>query len=82
MVGRRDVTAAVSAEIAKLWRRLGVVVVTDTGPYVDDWLAANSATAAVIRPDRYTFAVAGNTTELETATKDLARIMSTQEVST
>ncbi|WP_214410271.1 bifunctional 3-(3-hydroxy-phenyl)propionate/3-hydroxycinnamic acid hydroxylase [Sphaerisporangium fuscum] len=81
VVGRRAVTAAVSPEVANLWRRLGVVVVTDTGPHVDDWLATNSATAAIIRPDRYTFALAGDTAELETATKDLFRIMSTQDVS-
>lgn len=80
VVGRQAVTAAVSAEVAELWQRLGVVVVTDTGPSVDTWLATNSATAAVIRPDRYTFALAGDTTELEAATKELARTV-TQKVS-
>ncbi|MGW4092693.1 hypothetical protein [Nocardia sp. NPDC004750] len=73
-------TDAVSAEIADLWQRLGIAVVTDTGSSVDTWLATHSATAAIVRPDRYTFALASDTAELETATNDLARIVSIQEV--
>ncbi|MFD2466234.1 bifunctional 3-(3-hydroxy-phenyl)propionate/3-hydroxycinnamic acid hydroxylase [Amycolatopsis silviterrae] len=65
----------VSAETAELWQRLEVAVVTDAGPAVDDWLAANSATAAIIRPDRYAFALAADAADLETATKELAQRM-------
>lgn len=71
VVGKQDV----SAEIAQLWRRLDVTVVADAGPAVEEWLAANSATAAIIRPDRYAFALAADAAELETATKELARRM-------
>ncbi len=66
---------AVLAEIAELWRHLDVAVVADGGLAVEKWLAANSATAAIIRPDRYVFAFAADTAELETATKELARRM-------
>jgi 3-(3-hydroxy-phenyl)propionate hydroxylase len=79
VVGRPDVITSVSTEVANLWRRLDAVVVAGTGPGVDAWLAANSATAALIRPDRYTYALADNTTELETATRELARITLTRE---
>lgn len=76
VVGRH----AVSAGTAALWQRLGVVTVAETGPAVDAWLAENSATAAIIRPDRYAFALAADTTELETATKELARVLLSREV--
>ncbi|MGW4394952.1 bifunctional 3-(3-hydroxy-phenyl)propionate/3-hydroxycinnamic acid hydroxylase [Amycolatopsis nivea] len=66
---------AVSAEIAELWRHLDVAVIADGGPAVEEWLAANSAAAAIIRPDRYVFSFAADTAELETATKELARRM-------
>ncbi|GAA1959438.1 bifunctional 3-(3-hydroxy-phenyl)propionate/3-hydroxycinnamic acid hydroxylase [Amycolatopsis minnesotensis] len=72
---------AVPAEIADLWQRLDVSVVADAGPAVDAWLAANSATAAIVRPDRYAFAVTADAAELEAATKELARIMSPRKVS-
>ncbi|MFF8309660.1 bifunctional 3-(3-hydroxy-phenyl)propionate/3-hydroxycinnamic acid hydroxylase [Streptomyces lydicus] len=80
VVGNRDVTSAVSADVVRLWRRLGVRVVPGTGPAVDRWLAAHSAAAAIVRPDRYTFALAADTAELEQATRDLARTALTQEV--
>nr|BFD87232.1 bifunctional 3-(3-hydroxy-phenyl)propionate/3-hydroxycinnamic acid hydroxylase [Streptomyces sp. Xyl84] len=73
--------AAVAADTAELWQRLGVVVTPGTGPAVDAWLAANSATAAIIRPDRYTFALARDAEELEKATRELARILASTEVS-
>ncbi|MGW0193969.1 bifunctional 3-(3-hydroxy-phenyl)propionate/3-hydroxycinnamic acid hydroxylase [Nonomuraea sp. NPDC003201] len=77
VVGRH----AVAAEITDLWQELGVVVVPDTGAAVDAWLAANSATAAIIRPDRYTFALARDVAELEKATRALAHVLVPQEVS-
>lgn len=81
VVGHRAAIEAVSAETADLWQRLGIAVVTDTGPSLEAWLAANSATAALIRPDRYTFALATDTADLETATKDLAGSLSIGRVS-
>ncbi|WNE94009.1 bifunctional 3-(3-hydroxy-phenyl)propionate/3-hydroxycinnamic acid hydroxylase [Streptomyces luomodiensis] len=80
VVGSPEVTSAVSEEVRQMWHRLGVVVVPETGPAVDRWLAAHSAAAAIIRPDRYTFALAADTAELEQATRDLARTASIQEV--
>ncbi|MFF7414700.1 bifunctional 3-(3-hydroxy-phenyl)propionate/3-hydroxycinnamic acid hydroxylase [Streptomyces lydicus] len=77
VVGRQ----AVAVETADLWQRLGVVAVPDTGAAVDAWLSAGSATAAIIRPDRYTFALARDAAELEKATRELAHVMLPQEVS-
>ncbi|GAA1086088.1 MULTISPECIES: hypothetical protein [Streptomyces violaceusniger group] len=71
-------TSAVSADVRQMWRRLHAVVVPETGPAVDRWLAAHSAAAAIIRPDRYTLALATDTAELEQATRDLARTVSIQ----
>ncbi|MFB7595015.1 bifunctional 3-(3-hydroxy-phenyl)propionate/3-hydroxycinnamic acid hydroxylase [Streptomyces sp. NPDC056160] len=81
VVGDRSVTSAVSAEVVRLWRRLGVVVLPGTGPALDRWLAAHSAAAAIVRPDRYVFAPTADTAELERATADLARTVLTREVS-
>ncbi|MEU8872093.1 bifunctional 3-(3-hydroxy-phenyl)propionate/3-hydroxycinnamic acid hydroxylase [Streptomyces javensis] len=78
VVGKPGVTSAVSADVRQTWRRLHAVVVPETGPAVDRWLAAHSAAAAIIRPDRYTFALATDTAELEQATRDLARTVSIQ----
>jgi len=80
VVGRPEVTSAVSADVRQLWRRLGVVTVPETGPVIDRWLAEHAAAAAIIRPDRYTFALVADTAELERATRDLARTASVQEV--
>ncbi|WP_275560115.1 FAD-dependent monooxygenase [Streptomyces sp. 5-6(2022)] len=79
VVGNPGVTSAVSAEVRQMWHRLDAVVVPETGPAADRWLAAYSAAAAIIRPDRYTFALATDTAELEQATRDLARMVSIQE---
>lgn len=80
VVGKPEVTSAVSADVRQLWRRLGVVTVPETGPAVDSWLAGHAAAAAIVRPDRYAFALAADPAELERATRDLARTVSTQEV--
>ncbi|AGP59193.1 bifunctional 3-(3-hydroxy-phenyl)propionate/3-hydroxycinnamic acid hydroxylase [Streptomyces rapamycinicus] len=80
VVGTPEVTSAVSADVRQLWRRLGVVIVPETGPAVDSWLAGHAAAAAIVRPDRYVFALAADPAELERATRDLARTVSTQEV--
>ncbi|MCO8305045.1 bifunctional 3-(3-hydroxy-phenyl)propionate/3-hydroxycinnamic acid hydroxylase [Streptomyces sp. RKCA744] len=81
VVGNRALTSAVSEEARQMWHRLGVVVVPETGPAVDRWLTAHAAAAAIIRPDRYAFALAADTAELEQATRNLARTVLTQEVS-
>jgi len=80
VVGKPEVTSAVSVDVQRLWRQLGVVAVPETGPVIDRWLAEHAAAAAIIRPDRYTFALVADTAELERATRDLARTASVQEV--
>ncbi len=80
VVGNPEVTSAVSVDVQQLWRQLGVVAVPETGPAIDRWLAEHAAAAAIIRPDRYTFALVADTAELERATRDLARTASVQEV--
>lgn len=80
VVGKPEVVAAVSADVRRLWRRLGVVAVSETGAAMDRWLTEHGAAAAIIRPDRYTFALAAGAAELERATRDLARTTRAQEV--
>lgn len=68
---------------ARIYRRCSVAASMTwrrSSPAVDEWLANNAATAAIIRPDRYAFALAADTTELETATKELARVLLTRKV--
>jgi 3-(3-hydroxy-phenyl)propionate hydroxylase len=54
------------------WRRLGAVVLSEQGPFVEQWLSSNGADAAIIRPDRHAFALTQGSKELEAATKNLA----------
>ncbi|MCW5253172.1 bifunctional 3-(3-hydroxy-phenyl)propionate/3-hydroxycinnamic acid hydroxylase [Streptomyces sp. SHP 1-2] len=79
VVGPSSVLSAVAPEVADTWRRLGAAVVSDPGPAVDAWLTENSAVAAIVRPDRYAYALAGDTAALARATGELARTVLTGE---
>jgi 3-(3-hydroxy-phenyl)propionate hydroxylase len=72
VVGATNAIAAVDDATRDIWRRLGVVVLEDGGPAVRDWLRGNGAAAAIVRPDRYAFALAKDTAGLATATRALA----------
>lgn len=79
VVGNPEVISAASADVQQTWGRLNVVVVPETGPAVDRWLAEHTAAAAIVRPDRYAFALAADTAELEQATTELVRATSVRE---
>ena len=63
---------AADSKTRETWRRLGAVVLSEQGPFVEQWLDSNSADAAIIRPDRYAFALTRGSKELEAATGNLA----------
>ncbi|MFC4049948.1 bifunctional 3-(3-hydroxy-phenyl)propionate/3-hydroxycinnamic acid hydroxylase [Actinomadura syzygii] len=72
VVGRADVLGAVSAATRSAWAALGAAVMDSPPPSMLSWLDAHHANAAIARPDRYCFAVAGTAGELDAASADLA----------
>ena len=72
IVGSPAVIEAAESRTQETWQRLGAVVVPEQGPFVEQWLSSNGADAAIIRPDRYAFALTHGPKELEAATKSLA----------
>ncbi len=72
IVGSPAVIEAADGRTQETWQRLGAVVVPEQGPFVEQWLSSNGADAAIIRPDRYAFALTQGPKELEAATKSLA----------
>ena len=72
IVGSPAVIEAADNKTRETWRRLGAVVLSEQGPFVEQWLGSNNADAAIIRPDRYAFALTQGSKELEAATESLA----------
>jgi len=73
VVGDADQIGSVDDATRDLWQKLDVFVVKNGGPVVRDWLAANGATTAVVRPDRYAYALAKDAKSLTAATQALAK---------
>ena len=71
IVGSPAVIEAADNKTQETWRRLGAVVLSEQDPFVEQWLSSNGADAAIIRPDRYAFALTHGSAELEAATKNL-----------
>lgn len=80
IVGSPETIAAVDDDTRALWRRLGAVILTETGDCVDQWLAVNNADVAIIRPDRYAYALSAGPKELALATRSLSERVLYQEV--
>lgn len=80
ILGQQTTIAAVDDEIRSIWHRLGAVIVPQTGPAVDEWLAANGADVAIVRPDRYAFFVGQGPEELSHASRRLAEQTFTKEI--
>ena len=72
IVGSSMTIEAVDDDTRATWRRLGAVVLSESGSVVDQWLAANGADAAIIRPDRYAFDLTKGPKDLALATGRLA----------
>jgi 3-(3-hydroxy-phenyl)propionate hydroxylase len=75
VLGHPDVIASVSDVVRSTWSELGAVVLTSSGEAVESWLAKHGAKAAIIRPDRYVFAMSGDTAELEHASLQLLNVV-------
>ncbi|MET4803848.1 bifunctional 3-(3-hydroxy-phenyl)propionate/3-hydroxycinnamic acid hydroxylase [Bradyrhizobium sp. LB11.1] len=72
ILGAKESIAAVDDNTRSLWSRLGAVVSPGTGDRVDKWLAANGADVAIVRPDRYVYALCSGPNELIAATRKLS----------
>lgn len=72
VLGSQATISGASARTRQAWQELGVQVVTDPGAVVGEWLAACGANAALVRPDRYTYALPASAAELDQRTAELA----------
>ena len=72
IVGSPATTDAADDDTLATWQRLDAVVLPETGHVVDQWMAANGADGAIIRPDRYAFALTKGPKDLAQATRRLA----------
>jgi 3-(3-hydroxy-phenyl)propionate hydroxylase len=79
IVGATETIAAVDDETRTLWRGLGAVVSTGSGDCIDQWLTANGSDVAIIRPDRYAYALCAGPNELIAATRKLSERLSCEE---
>jgi 3-(3-hydroxy-phenyl)propionate hydroxylase len=77
VMGTGATISGASAQTRQAWRALGVQVLTDPGPAVSKWLTACGASAALVRPDRYAYALAASTTDLDQRTAELAKSLIT-----
>ncbi|WP_228000484.1 bifunctional 3-(3-hydroxy-phenyl)propionate/3-hydroxycinnamic acid hydroxylase [Nocardia australiensis] len=76
VVGDSDVIAGTDESSRALWARLGaVVLVTEPGSATTEWLQNNGARAAIIRPDRYVYALSADSTELDRVSSGLGRTL-------
>lgn len=72
VVGAPEIIAGVDEDTRELWERLGVIGLSGGGAEYESWLASHDASVALVRPDRYVFALASDITRLEEATRMLA----------
>ena len=73
IVGSPATIDAADNDTRTTWQRLGAVVLSEPGHVVDQWMAAKGADAAIIRPDRYAFALTKGPKDLALATRSLAQ---------
>jgi 3-(3-hydroxy-phenyl)propionate hydroxylase len=77
VMGSGATISGTSAQTRQAWQALGVQVLTDPGPAVSKWLAASGASAALVRPDRYVYALPACTADLDQRTAELAKSLIT-----
>lgn len=65
VMGDPEVIASVSDDVRGVWADLGAVVLTSFGEAVESWLDEHGAAVAIVRPDRYVFAMSDDTAGLE-----------------
>jgi 3-(3-hydroxy-phenyl)propionate hydroxylase len=76
VVGAKTIIANVSARTREIWRDWNVVVLDDIHSDFAEWLSGFGAHAALIRPDRYVYATAAGSVELDKVTDRLASDLS------
>ncbi|BCK66835.1 3-(3-hydroxyphenyl)propionate hydroxylase [Streptomyces libani subsp. rufus] len=72
VVARPEVLAEVSDRVRAAWSALDAAVVALPGRQFADWLQEHDADAAIVRPDRYTYALTHGSAALEAASLALA----------
>ncbi|MGU7773823.1 bifunctional 3-(3-hydroxy-phenyl)propionate/3-hydroxycinnamic acid hydroxylase MhpA [Burkholderia sp. MR1-5-21] len=73
VIGQQSVIDAVDADIHRLWRRLGLVVlVADGMPEVSRALSERNASGVILRPDAYVFGIARSAGELTRLSRRLS----------
>ena len=72
VVGAKTTIATVSEQTREIWRQWGVVVLDDIHTDFAVWLNEFGADVALIRPDRYVYATAAGSAELDRITESLA----------
>jgi 3-(3-hydroxy-phenyl)propionate hydroxylase len=72
VVGAKATIAHVSARTREIWRQWGVAALDDTHPDFAGWLKEFGADVALIRPDRYVYATANGSADLDRITGRLA----------
>jgi 3-(3-hydroxy-phenyl)propionate hydroxylase len=75
VVSHDDPRAALGTEARAAWQRLGARFVTTDA--LDAWLAGHDASAVVVRPDRYVYAVVRTPADLERIASDLCAALGT-----
>jgi 3-(3-hydroxy-phenyl)propionate hydroxylase len=71
VIGARTVLAAASEASRARWRGAGAAIVDAPGEAIDTWLAAHRAAALILRPDRYVFGLARETSALDALSASL-----------
>jgi 3-(3-hydroxy-phenyl)propionate hydroxylase len=71
VVGARATIANVSQRTREIWQQWDVAVLDDTHPDFARWLAEFGADVALVRPDRYVYATAAGSAELDQITSRL-----------
>lgn len=75
VMGEAGLIASVSDRARGAWAELGAVVLESPGEAVKLWLADHGAAAAIIRPDRYVFAMSRDAAGLEAASLSLLGVL-------
>ncbi|SDM48049.1 bifunctional 3-(3-hydroxy-phenyl)propionate/3-hydroxycinnamic acid hydroxylase [Bacillus sp. OK048] len=71
VIGDPKVLEAVKEETKRRWESIGVVVVSDPGIEMNQWLKDQHLSAILLRPDRYLLGAASNSSELDVVSQHL-----------
>jgi 3-(3-hydroxy-phenyl)propionate hydroxylase len=72
VIGSAEAIAQVDDATRALWQRLDVKVLPGGGTDFENWLASHGAAVALVRPDRYVYALSADAAGLAETTRQLA----------